>query len=223
MELLAPLLLYAPFYPVNDFGPAMSGMVIGGLGIFHVFLAQFAIGGGMLLCYFEHLRASGKVPAAAHFMDGFFKVLVLVSFVLGALTGVGMWFTSIQTSARTIGLMVDAFHWLWAVEWTFFLLEVVTGYTFYRYGDRLPDRLRQRLLIFYSIAAWGSLFWINGILSWQLTPGAWLENGNVWAGFFNPSFFPSLLYRTLVSMTIAALVACLVINFMSELSREQRH
>jgi hypothetical protein len=36
-------------YPINDFGPTMKGMVIGGLGIFHVLLAQFAIGGGMLI------------------------------------------------------------------------------------------------------------------------------------------------------------------------------
>ena len=36
-----------------DLGPLMKGMVIGGLGIFHVFLAQFAIGGGMLLCYLQ--------------------------------------------------------------------------------------------------------------------------------------------------------------------------
>ncbi len=27
-------------YPVNDFGPLMKGLAIGGLGIFHVFLAQ---------------------------------------------------------------------------------------------------------------------------------------------------------------------------------------
>ena len=38
----------------------MKGMVIGGLGIFHVFLAQMAIGGGMLLCYFEWLRRTGR-------------------------------------------------------------------------------------------------------------------------------------------------------------------
>ena len=49
-----------PFYPVNDFGPAMKGMVIGGLGIFHVFLAQFAIGGGMLIA-----TSSGWPSAAA--------------------------------------------------------------------------------------------------------------------------------------------------------------
>ncbi len=33
-------------YPVNDFGPLIKGLAIGSLGIIHVFLAQFAIGGG---------------------------------------------------------------------------------------------------------------------------------------------------------------------------------
>jgi cytochrome d ubiquinol oxidase subunit I len=216
------ILASVPHYPVNEFGPAMAGMVIGGLGILHVFLAQFAIGGGMLLSYFEHLARTGKVPHARRFMDGYFKVLVLVSFVFGALTGVGMWFTTIQVSPRTIGVMVDEFHWLWALEWTFFCLEVITGYMFYRYGERLSGALRLRLLGLYALAAWGSLFWINGILSWQLTPGDWLANRDIWAGFFNPSFFPSLLYRTVVAMTIAALVACLVINTMSDLDRPQR-
>ena len=37
-----------------------------------------------------------------------------------------------------------------------------------------------------------SLFWINGILSWQLTPGAFYDTHRVWDGFFNPTFFPSL-------------------------------
>lgn len=211
-----------PYYPINDFGPAMKGMVIGGLGIFHVFVAQFAIGGGMLMCYFQWLAMSGRLPVAKKFLDGFFKFLVLVSFVVGALTGVGMWFTTIQVSPRTIGIMVDEFHWIWATEWTFFCLEIVAGYTFYRYGATLSDRVRLRLLILYSVAAWFSLFWINGILSWQLTPGGWVETGSLWSGFFNPSFFPSLIFRTIVSMTIAGLVACVVVNAMKGLSRDER-
>ena len=210
------LAAFVPYYPIHDFGPLMKGMVIGGLGILHVFLAQFAIGGGMLLCYFEYLAQKGRVAHARHFLDSYFKVLVLISFVAGALTGVGMWFTTIQISPRTIGLMVDEFHWLWAVEWTFFALEVVSGYLFYRYGTRLDDRARLRLLLAYSFAAWASLFWIDGILSWQLTPGAWTDSHSVWAGFFNPSFWPSLLFRTAVAMTIAALVACVVLNTMKD-------
>jgi hypothetical protein len=205
-----------PHYPVNDFGPVMKGLVIGGVGIVHVFLAQFAIGGGMLLCYFQWLAQSGREPHARRFLDGCFKALVLISFVLGALTGVAIWFTTIQVGARTIGLMIDQFHWLWATEWVCFAVEVVSGYAFYKVGKQLSDRARIRLLALYAAAAWLSLLFINGILSWQLTPDRGVpmlgHPGDVWAGFFNRSFWPSLAYRTCVAMALAALAACVVIN-----------
>jgi hypothetical protein len=209
-------------YPVNDFGPLMKGLAIGGLGIFHVFLAQFAIGGGFLMCYLQWLDMRNKSTVARAFLDSYFKFLVLVSFVMGAVTGVAMWFTSIQVSPRTIGLMVSSFHWVWATEWTFFSLEVVSGYAFYRYGKHLTDRARFILLILYTIAAWFSLFWINGILSWQLTPGEWVNSKGVWAGFFNAGFWPSLLYRTVASMSVAALVGLVVVNFIPKLQRSER-
>ncbi len=97
-------------YPVNDFGPLMKGLAIGGLGIVHVFLAQFAIGGGFLMCYLQELAMNHRSTVARAFLDSYFKFLVLVSFVMGAVTGVAMWFTSIQVSPRTIGLMVG--RWL---------------------------------------------------------------------------------------------------------------
>jgi cytochrome bd ubiquinol oxidase subunit I len=200
-------------YPITEFGPLMKGMLIGGLGIFHVFLAQFAIGSGFLMTYMEH-RASGPQPAAEAetFVDSFFRYLVLISFVTGALTGVGLWLVSIQVSPRTIGLMVDAFHWVWAIEWTFFAVEVIAGYAYLRYRAILAPRVRVGLLMTYSLAGWFSLFWINGILSWQLTPGEWVTTRDVWAGFFNPSFFPSLLFRTVAALAISAIVAAIVIN-----------
>ncbi len=211
-----------PYYPIHDFGPAMKGLVIGALGIVHVFLAQFAIGAGMLMCYFQWLSQSGRCHPAQQFLDGYFRLLVLVSFVAGALTGVGMWFTTIQISPRTIGMMVDEFHWVWATEWTFFCVEIVAGYCFYRYGRRLLDRERMRLLVLYTAAAWFSLFWINGILSWQLTPSGWLEDHRMWSGFFNASFFPSLIFRTITSMTIASLVACMLINALPDVKQTDR-
>jgi cytochrome d ubiquinol oxidase subunit I len=78
------------------------------------------------------------------------------------------------------------------------------------------------LLAIYSVAAWFSLFWINGILSFQLTPGRWVETHNVWSGFFNPSFWPSLLYRTVAAMAIATLAACVVINIAGQFEREAK-
>jgi cytochrome bd ubiquinol oxidase subunit I len=215
-------MMEAVLYPVNDFGPLMKGLAIGGLGIFHVFTAHFAIGGGMLLCYFQWLAMTGRSKSARAFMDGYFRYLVLISFVTGALTGVAMWFTSIQVSPVTIGLMVDEFHWLWAVEWTFFCLEVVAGYAAFKYGQQLTDRARLILLVLYSFAAWMSLFWINGILSFQLTPGAWLESHSLVDAFFNPTFLPSLFYRTIAALVVAALVAMVLINLAPTFSREER-
>jgi cytochrome d ubiquinol oxidase subunit I len=209
-----------PYYPVNDFGPLMKGLVIGGVGILHVFLAQFAIGGGMLMWYFERIGQRGQ-PDARRFVDGYFRVLVLISFVVGALTGVAMWFTTIQVGARTIGLMIDEFHWLWATEWVWFAVEITSGYAFYRYGPALSDRARSRLLGLYALASWMSLLWINGILSWQLTPGHWLDGGGMWAGFANPSFWPSLVFRTAVSATLGGLAGCIVINTM-DLPRDRK-
>ena len=225
---MSPLTSPIPHFPVNDFGPLMKGLVIGGVGIVHVFLAQFAIGGGLLLAYFERAAQRGSergqdallASDARDFVDGYFQILVLVSFVLGALTGVAMWFTTIEVGARTIGLMVDRFHWLWATEWVCFSVEVCAGYAYVRVGRRLSDPARIRLLALYATAAWLSLFFINGILSWQLTPGD-DPLGGVWQGFFNPSFWPSLIFRTLVAMALGSLAACIVINTL-DLPRERK-
>ncbi len=207
-------------FPVNDYGPLMPGLIMAAVAIVHVFLAQFAVGGGILLCYLQWLAMTGRNPHARQFVAGYFKVLVLISFVLGALTGVGIWFTAIQVSPHTIGAMVQNFHWLWATEWLFFCLEIVSGYCFYRYHSRLDDRSSMFLLATYAVAAWMSLFLINGILSWQLTPGRWLETHSLFDGFFNPSFWPSLLFRTVVALTLASLAACVVINLMTSVDRE---
>src|SRR5256885_16859722 len=88
----------------------MKGLVIGGVGIVHVFLAQFAIGGGLLMLHLERLGQRGAQDART-VVDGYFRVLVLVSFVVGALTGVAKWVTTLQVGARTIGLMIDEVHW----------------------------------------------------------------------------------------------------------------
>ena len=74
-------------YPVNEYGPVMPGLVMAAVAIVHVFLAQFAVGGGILLCYFQWLGMSGRSEHARQFVAGYFKALVLISFIVGALTG----------------------------------------------------------------------------------------------------------------------------------------
>jgi mono/diheme cytochrome c family protein len=71
----------------------------------------------------------------------------------------------------------------------------------------------------YAVSSFFTLFIINGILAFMLTPGdAWVavagskqEATRFWQAFFNPTFWPNLLMRTLVCLSLAgvwALVTC---------------
>jgi mono/diheme cytochrome c family protein len=62
----------------------------------------------------------------------------------------------------------------------------------------------------YFVAAWLSLVVINGIVTFMLTPGAWLESGNFWDGFFNPTYWPSLVLRTGICILLAGVFTVFV-------------
>jgi mono/diheme cytochrome c family protein len=62
----------------------------------------------------------------------------------------------------------------------------------------------------YFLFAWLSLFFINGIITFMLTPGAWLATGRLWDAFFNPTFWPSLVMRSCIAVMLAGLYALLV-------------
>jgi mono/diheme cytochrome c family protein len=69
----------------------------------------------------------------------------------------------------------------------------------------------------YFVAAWLSLFVINGIIGFMLTPGGWIADGSYWSGFFNPSFWPSLFFRTFVSLMLAGVYAFITTSFLKDL------
>ncbi len=45
---------------------------------------------------------------------------------------------------------------------------------------------------------------INGIISFQLTPGSWLQSHDFWTGFFNPTYWSSTVLRTGICVMMAA-------------------
>ncbi|HSR37236.1 MAG TPA: hypothetical protein VLL73_08655, partial [Desulfurivibrionaceae bacterium] len=74
----------------------------------------------------------------------------------------------------------------------------------------------------YFVFAWLSLFVINGIIDFMLTPGKWLATGNFWDGFFNPSFWPSLFFRTFVALILAGLYGFLTATALKNEAFRQR-
>ena len=87
--------------------------------------------------------------------------------------------------------------------------------------DRLDRRTHMAIGWIYFVAAWMSLFVINGIITYQLTPGAWLQTHDIWDGLFNPTFWPSLFVRTSMSILLAGVFGLLTAGKEPGLARER--
>ena len=165
-----------------------GGFLIAVIAIIHVYVAQFAVGGGLFLVLTEHLGRSRNDQGIIDFVKKHTKFFLLLTMVFGALTGVGIWFTISLLSPSATSVLIHTFLFGWGTEWVFFVTEIVSLFIYYYTFDRLSKRNHLIIGWIYFGAAWMSLFVINGIIAFMLTPGAWIENHNFWSGFFNPTF-----------------------------------
>jgi mono/diheme cytochrome c family protein len=193
-------------YPVWDvtFG---AGLLIALVAILHVFVSHFAVGGGLFLVVTERKARRKEDTALLGWLKFHTKFFVLVTVVFGAISGVGIWFTIGLINPVATSNLIHAFVWGWGIEWVFFFVEI-TAALLYLYGwDKLSPRLHMWYGWIYFIAAYASLVIINGIITFMLTPGHWVESHRFWIGFFNPTYFPSLAVRTLICLALAGVYA----------------
>ncbi|HXY39394.1 MAG TPA: cytochrome ubiquinol oxidase subunit I [Vicinamibacteria bacterium] len=125
-------------YPLWDV-PA-PGLLIAAVGIIHVFISHFAVGGGLFLVLAEARARRDEDTTLLGFLRARSRDFVLLTLVAGVLTGVGVWLTIGLVQPQAVSALVTTFGWAWAIEWTFFVVEV-TAATVYLYGwDRLSPR-----------------------------------------------------------------------------------
>ena len=196
-------------YPFWD-QPIGYGVLMAVIAVFHVFVSHFAIGGGLYLVVNEQLaRRAGDTDRLA-FLEQLSKFFAMVTLVAGALTGVGIWFVIGLLAPAATEALIHNYVWGWATEWTFFVVEIAAAMLYFYGWKRLTAKAHLTLGWIYFVAAWLSLVVINGILTFMLTPGRWLVTGDFWQGFFNPTYWPSLVLRTGVCVMLAGLYALLV-------------
>lgn len=192
-------------YPVWELTFFGGGLTIALMAVIHVFVSHFAIGGGLFLVLTEWKGYREKSPAIIDYVRKHTKFFLLLTMVFGAMTGVGIWFVIGLINPATTSILIHNFVFAWAIEWVFFVGEIVSLLIYYYTFGRMSQRNHLILGWLYFIFAWLSLFVINGIIDFMLTPGKWLETGNFWHGFFNPTFWPSLFFRTFIALILAGL------------------
>jgi len=190
-------------YPVWFLPGVGGGLLIAIIAVVHVFISHFAVGVASFLCWPSTKPVARTVRPFWSLSASTPRLFLLVTMVAGGMTGVAIWFVISLVHPGATSLLIHLFVFGWAAEWVFFLVEIVALLIYYYQFDRLDPKTHLAIGWIYFIAGWMSLFLINGIIGFMLTPGDWLQNQSFWSAFFNPTFWPSLFFRSMIAFMLA--------------------
>ena len=192
-------------YPIWELTSTGGAFWVALISISHVFIAHLAVGGGLFLVLTEMKAHRNNDTRLMDYVKRHTLFFLLLTMVFGGISGVGIWFIIALVSPAATSALIHNFVFGWAIEWVFFIGEIVALLIYYYRFGKMDTKDHIKLGWLYFIFAWLSLFIINGILDFMLTPGRWVETGNFWLGFFNPTFLPSLVFRSAVAIMMAGM------------------
>ena len=190
-------------YPLWHLGIG-GGILMGIVAVTHVIVAHFAVGGGLLIAATETVAIRKQDREMRELARRGSLILLLIPTVYGVVTGVGIWFVAGLISPAAISALIHNYVWGWAMEWTFFVIEIAAALIYWATWGKVTKGVHVAIGWIYFVAAWISLVIINGIITFMLTPGDWLQTHKFWDGFFNPTYWPSLVLRTGIALLMAA-------------------
>lgn len=193
-------------FPTIDFGWLGNGNLIGMMAVLHVMINHaVAIGGSILMVSIEFAAVKTDNERLEIFARKLSKWILIITTTAGAMTGVGIWFTTTVIEPYAIGSLLRIFHWAWFTEWLVFVSEVILILIYYYTWDRWSGdkkKLHLRTGVALCVMSWFTLVLITGILAAQINPGNWVEDLSFWSAFFNPAWVPSTLFRTFAAITL---------------------
>jgi mono/diheme cytochrome c family protein len=197
-----------PIFHADFFG---NRALIGIIAITHVIINHsFAVGMMPLLAVLEWwAHRTGR-----HDWDQVLYKILAVAFVVtttaGALTGVGIWFSTSVVNPAAIGSLLRVFYWAWFAEWLVFVAEVVLILIYFLTWKRFTGAQKPvhiRIGIALAVMSWLTMAIITAILGFMMDPGSWVQERSLISGFLNPVYMPQLLFRTCAAMVMAGSLA----------------
>jgi len=193
-------------YPIFDVPLLGGSLLIAAISIFHAFIAHFSVGSGFLMALAQRRAIRDNDLGMSQALRKYAFGVLLVPYVLGTVSGVGIWFSIALAGPRAVSILIHQFVWFWAIEWVLFLVEGLAIHLYVFHWDRMSPRDHNRLAWIFAACSVGTLLVINAILSFMLTPGQWkpFDAGTlVYKGMLNPGYVPTSLGRILISLALA--------------------
>lgn len=194
-------------YPIWEVPVLGGSWIIGIISCIHIFISHFAVGGGMFFAVSEWLAHKNNDHDMYAYLKKHALFFLLLTSVAGAVTGVAIWWTIGLVSPDGTGTLIQTYTFVWACEYIFFVAEIAIFFVYFYSWGRISRSTHLKLAIAYAISSVMSLVFINGILTFMLTPGQWHETAYWLDGFFNPTYWPSLIIRLMIMAAIAGMYA----------------
>ena len=208
-------------YPVWEL-PA-PGLLIAAVAILHVFISHFAVGGGLFLVLAERkARRGGRRGAPRLRARAEPRLRPADPRARRAHRASASGSRSPSSSRRPRARSSPPSCGSWAIEWTFFAIEIAAAIVYYYGWDRLDARTHLAVGWIYFASAWASLVVIAGILAFMLTSGAWPATRRFADGFFNPTYLPMVALRTAVAVGLAGLYVLFAASFLKDAELKAR-
>ncbi len=189
-----------------------SGWVVGIIATVHVLFSHTAVGAAIFFAGLAvYANRTGKLEYL-EFIRRYGLFLLVFSYVLGSITGPGIWYSTTVASPRGISALIHSFVWKWATEWVFFVIEVVGVYMLTHLATRLDAKTYLRIAVIFGLTSYTTMLVIVGILSFMMWPGQerWFSEGGYLNGFYGPNTFAQLGMRTAFMFTMTAVVGGIV-------------
>ncbi|MED3762863.1 cytochrome ubiquinol oxidase subunit I, partial [Ureibacillus terrenus] len=163
-------------FPSVDYSWLGNGTVIAMIAIVHVIISHgVAIGTSVLTVSLEHRAFKTNNQKLDGLAKNMAKWILIITTTIGAMTGVGIWFSTTVIQPDSIGSLLRIFFWAWVTEWVCFITEVILLLVYYYTWNRWQDPEKKRKHIYIgialSIASWLTMAIITGVLAAKLTPG----------------------------------------------------
>lgn len=206
-----------PIFHLDFFG---NRLLIAIDAILHVLINHpFAVGGLPVVALLEWQGIRRGDERWDQLAYSVLKVFFIITTTVGALSGVGVWFSASLVNPASIGSLIRVFFWAWFTEWLVFVTEVcliLLYFLTWKQAAASPEaKLKhQRVGASLAVFSWITMALIVAILGFMMDPGNWLSDRSFITAVFNPVYLPQLAFRTALAMTMGGLaVSCLTYLF----------